>query len=103
MSYEDYEAALDDLAKDSEAWNDISETFSTVASIVEGCALPRFSMDGIGHMVGAEDNYNSAHEAINGLVSAAPGVFGQISTLLSDTKKRYEEADGYSQWLLDQG
>ncbi|MGO1507482.1 MAG: hypothetical protein ACTHZW_07015 [Microbacteriaceae bacterium] len=102
MSYEDYEAALEDLRKDSAAWGDISETFSSVVTMVEGCALPRFSMDGMGHMVGAEENYSSAHSTIYDLLSAAPGVFEQISTNLSDTKARYEEADGYAQWQLDQ-
>lgn len=103
MSYEDYEAALEDLRKDSVAWSDLSETFSTVSTIIEGCALARYEMDGIGHMIGAEESYNSAHGTIHGLADAAPAVFQQISTKLSDTKKLYEEADGYSRWLLDQG
>lgn len=103
MSYEDYTASLDDLAKDSIAWSDLAETFTTVATTIEGCALSRYAMDGVGHMVGAEDNYNSAHSTIYGLAAAAPTVFEQISTKLAETKKRYEAADGYAQWQLDQG
>lgn len=103
MSYEDYKAALADLAKDSVAWSDLSATFETVVSTIESCALARYQMDGVGHMIGAEDNYNSAHGTIHGLAAAAPDVFQQISTKLAETKKRYEEADGYAQWQLDRG
>lgn len=103
MSYEDYEAALEDLQADAETWTALSETFTTVVSTIEGCVMGRYEMDGIGHMVGAEENYNSAHGTIYDLASAAPQIFADISTKLSDTKKAYEEADGYSKWLLDQG
>ncbi|MGX5697565.1 hypothetical protein ACWKWP_15300 [Agromyces soli] len=102
MSYEDYSAALGDLRTDALAWSDLSETFSTVRGIVEGCALARYEMDGVGHMVGAEDNYNAAHTTFLSLATSAPEVFRQISDKLLATKQRYEEADGYSQWLLDQ-
>lgn len=103
MSYEDYSAALDDLRKDALAWDDLSELFITVRSIVEGCEMPRYTMDGVGHMVGAEDNYTAAHTTFYELTSTAPTVFAQIADKLTETKRRYEEVDGYSQWLLDQG
>lgn len=103
MSYEDYKASLEDLKADSLAWSDLSETFTTVKSIIAGCALAAYEMDGIGHMLGAETNYNSAHSTIQSLADTAPTVFTEISEKLLATKQRYEEADGYSQWLLDQG
>lgn len=103
MSYEDYEAALGDLEKDATAWSDLSTTFGDVRNLVEECELARFAMDGIGHMVGAEDNYNSAQGSILTLVGEATTVFLEISDKLVQTKRNYEAADGYSQWLLDQG
>lgn len=103
MSYDDYQAALGDLEADAKAWSDLSATFSDVAGIVEDCALARFEMDGIGHMVGAEENYNTAHETILTLVSGAQTVLQAVSDKLTQTKRNYEAADGYSQWLLDQG
>ncbi|WP_101847920.1 hypothetical protein [Zhihengliuella sp. ISTPL4] len=103
MSYEDYEAALEDLRADALAWSDLAETFSAAKTIVAGCRLAMYEMDGIGHMLGAEANYNEAHTTIQGLADRAPTVFTEISDKLLDTKRRYEEADGYSQWLLDQG
>ena len=96
MSYEDYEAALEDLRADALAWSDLAETFTTAKTLVAGCRLA-------GYQLGAEDNYNEAHATIQGLADRAPTVFTEISDKLLDTKRRYEEADGYSQWLLDQG
>ena len=101
MSYEDYSAALDDLRRDALAWSDLSEMFTTVRAVVEGCAMARFAMDGFGHMAGAEENYSAAHARFLELSSTAPTVFQQVSDKLTETKRRYEEADGYSQWLLD--
>lgn len=103
MSYEDYEAALGDLQADATTWSDLSTTFGEVVGIVEECALARFEMDGVGHMVGAEENYSTAHESILTLVGAAKTVFQEVSDKLTQTKQNYEAADGYSQWLLDQG
>ncbi|MFJ4045611.1 hypothetical protein ACIPV2_07715 [Microbacterium sp. NPDC089987] len=103
MSYENYEAALRDLAADSTAWSDLSATFGEVAGIVGECGLARFEMDGVGHMVGAEENYNTAQETIQTLVDAAKIALQDVSDKLIQTKRNYEAADGYSQWLLDQG
>jgi DNA-binding ferritin-like protein len=102
MSYEDYEAALGDLKRDADAWSELSQTFASVQTLVEGCAMRRYEMDGVGHMVGAEDNYISAHTAFSDLTGQATSVFDQIAEKLLTTKRYYEEADGYSQWLLDQ-
>ncbi|MDH5131896.1 MULTISPECIES: hypothetical protein [unclassified Microbacterium] len=103
MSYEDYEAALEDLEADSKVWSDLSTTYGEVAGIVEECALARFEMDGIGHMIGAEENYNTAQDTISTLVDDAKIALQAVSDKLVQTKRNYEAADGYSQWLLDQG
>ncbi|QAY72880.1 hypothetical protein ET445_05520 [Agromyces protaetiae] len=103
MSYASYEAALRDLSADAVAWDDLAEAFSAVNTILEGCGLARREMDGVGHMVGAEGNYNSALRTFSDLAAAAPATFTTIAQKLRDTKRTYENADGYAQWMLDQG
>ncbi|MRG59796.1 hypothetical protein GE115_07935 [Agromyces sp. CFH 90414] len=102
MSYQDYQAALGDLKKDADAWSALAETFTSVQTIVEGCAMARYEMDGVGHMVGAEENYIDAHSTFLTLTGEASTVLDQIAQKLLTTKRYYEEADGYSAWLLDQ-
>ncbi|QCQ15902.1 hypothetical protein [Microbacterium sp. RG1] len=103
MSHQDYEAALDDLKQDATAWSTLSGTFAEVRTIVDGCELGRWEMDGFGHMSGAEANYNTAHQTIYTLIDSAVAELQSVSDKLLETKRNYEAADGYSQWLLDQG
>jgi hypothetical protein len=103
MSHQDYEAALDDLRQDATAWSELSASFAEVRGIGDGLELARFEMDGFGHMVGATENYNGAHDTIYTLVDTAVAAFQSISDKLTETKQNYERADGYSKWLLDQG
>jgi hypothetical protein len=103
MSHQDYEAALDDLKQDASAWSTLSGTFAEARTLVNDVELARYEMDGVGHMLGAETNYNGAQDTIYNLVDTAVTVFQSISDKLTETKQNYEKADGYSQWLLDQG
>ena len=103
MSHQDYEVALDHLKQDASAWSTLSATFVEVRTLVNDVELARYEMDGVGHMLGAETNYNNAQETIYNLIDSAVDVFQSISDKLADTKTNYEKADGYSQWLLDQG
>ena len=103
MSDESYEAALEDLATDSGAWGDLATTYGEVRTLVNSCDLVKFEMDGAGKMSGAEDNYRGAFEDIRDLVKSAEEVFGEISQQLLDTKSNYEGANGYAQWMLEQG
>lgn len=98
-----YEAALSDLNYDADSWESVAAEFDKLRSSVGECALARYEMDGVGHMLGAEDLYNSAQSQLLEWVTGAAATFREISENLRATRANYESADGYAQWLLDQG